>query len=110
MHVRASTRRLQPRSINTIENGDNNQRPRISRRDISVLQQMMIAFFIFIVGWTPIYFSLVLSHYIMFDPLIIRYGTIVGGLAVLATIINLFLYNHEIKEYLINKIRQCVRL
>lgn len=109
MHVRASTRRVQPQTISAIASDGNKQQQRISRRDISLLQQMILNFCIFTAGWTPVYFILIIDHYIEVDTLIVRYTTIVGGLAVLAIIINLFLYNHEIKEYLTNKIRQSVQ-
>jgi hypothetical protein len=109
IHVRNSTRRVQPQTISTIENGNNNQQPKISRREMLLLRQMIFMFSMFIGGWTPVYLILIITQYIYLDPLIFRYSVVFGELAVLAIIINLFLYNHELKEYLITKVRQCIR-
>ncbi len=110
VHVRTSTRRVQPQMTITNINGENNQQPRITRREIFLLKQMIFMFCVFIGGWTPVYSIVIISEYITVNQLIFHYSVIVGELAVLAIIINLFKCNHEIRQYLFNKIRQYLRL
>jgi hypothetical protein len=106
-NVRASTRRVQPQTNSTITNTSINQQPRISHREISLLKQMIFMFCAFIGGWTPVYVILIIgtSH----DPMIFQYLVIICQTAMLAITINFFICNHEIKQHLINKIRQCLR-
>jgi len=54
----------------------------------------------FIGGWTPVYSIVIISEYITVNQLIFHYSVVVGELAVLAIIINLFKCNHEIRQYL----------
>ncbi len=108
-HVRASTHRVQPQRIGTNLITINNQHPRISRRDISLLKQMIFMFCTFIAGWIPPYLLLILNVLFTFNQLIFQYSVVVFELAVLAITINLLICNHEIKEFIINKIRQWVR-
>jgi hypothetical protein len=106
-HARDSTRRVQPKPNSRISNASNNQQRRISRREISLLKQMILMFCIFIAGWTPVY-GILLSG-ANFNAIAFRCFVIVCEMAMLAITINFFICNHEIKEYFINKIRQCVR-
>jgi hypothetical protein len=108
-HVRASTRRVQPQTIGTNSNNNNIQHARISRRDISLLKQMIFMFCTFIGGWTPVYAILVINIIITLNPLIFRYSATVCEMAMLAIAINLFKCNHEIKDFLIIRIRRWVR-
>jgi hypothetical protein len=110
VHVRNSTHRVQPQMTNTNANRENNQQPRIGRREISLLKQMIFMFSMFIGGWTPIYSIVIINQYLNFTELIFHCSLIVAELAVLAIIINLFKCNHEIRQYLFNKIRQYIRL
>jgi hypothetical protein len=105
-HVRASTRRVHPQTTGTLTNTSINQPPRIGRREISLLKQMIFMFCTFIGGWTPVYVILFLG--ISYDPMVFRYLVIICQTAMLAITINFFICNHEIKEFLINKIRRCV--
>ncbi len=108
-HVRASTRRVQAQTISANTSSRNNQHPRIRHRDISLLKQMIFMFCTFIVGWTPAYSILIINDIITLNLMIFRYSVIVCELAMLAIAINLLICNHEIKEFLINKIRRRVR-
>jgi len=111
LNVRVFTRRIQPQSIDIVTNTNNNQQqqqPRISRRDILLLKQMIFMFCTFITGWTPVYSILIFNQFLTFDSLIFQYSVIFCRITTLAITINFFISNHEIKEYLINQIRQCV--
>jgi len=108
-HVRASTRRVQAQMISMNTRINNNQHAKISRRDISLLKQMIFMFCTFIGGWTPAYSILIINQFITLNTVIFRYSVIVCELAMLAIAINLFISNHEIKDFLINNIRRWIR-
>ncbi|CAF1365890.1 unnamed protein product [Adineta steineri] len=107
IHVRKSSLRVHPGRLNTITNGINHQQSRISRRDISLLKQMIFTFTMFIIGWTP---ALVINTvdvmiFVNFD--VQMASVYLSVICLLAVIINLFIYNHEIRRYLFDSIRRC---
>ena len=109
-YVRNSTHRVQPQAVTTITNENNNQQQlKLSRREISLLRQMIFMFAMFIGGWTPVFSILIISQYIYIDQSIVQSFVIVSELSILAIIINLLMCNHELKEFLVNKVRQCVQ-
>jgi hypothetical protein len=108
-YVRASTRRLQPQNIDINTTSNNNQQPIISRREISLLKQMILMFCAFIGGWTPACSVIIIEQLITLNPLYLQCSLKIFEIAMLAITINFFICDHEMKEYLINKIRQLVR-
>ena len=94
-YVRSSSRRVQAQ----INSGDN-QQLKISRRDIFLLRHMVLMFCIFVGGWAPIYISAFLSYYIAFEIRVFSILIIWCELALLLDMIDLFLYNHELRNYL----------
>ncbi|CAF0859162.1 unnamed protein product [Adineta ricciae] len=60
-HVRSSTRRVQPQNPSawasriTTQQENRQQAPKISRREISLLRQMIFMFAMFIGGWSPVF-------------------------------------------------------
>ncbi len=106
-YVRSSTRRVQPQGLHVSTNANNHiqQQPIISRRDISLLRQMIFTFLIFILGWTPVYLTIIISNFIRIDPLISYITAIISQLCILNIIINLFFNNHELKQYLTDRLR-----
>ena len=109
MHVRASSLRVQQHGIGTNTNANNNQQATLSRRDISLLKQMIFMFLTFIGGWTPVYTVLILGQLLDISQLFFLYFVIICEIGMLAITINLFKCNHEIKEYLITKFRPNTR-
>jgi hypothetical protein len=101
LYVRSSIRRIQPQMINPV----NIQRTKISRRDILVLRQMIIIFVLFIGGWTPIYLSVLLDKLVYIDSLVVPYTVLFGELCLLSIMIHLFIYNRQLRRYLLLKIR-----
>lgn len=101
-YVRSSTRRIHPHMTNTNTNDNNAQHPRISRREIALLRQMIFMFMMFFIGWTPIYLIVIITQYIYFHPLIFLYSVVSGEVHLFLININLFYCNHQVKEYLIN--------
>jgi hypothetical protein len=108
-YVRASTRRVQPQNIDINTNSNNNQQPIISRREISLLKQMIFMFCAFIGGWAPACCVIIIEQLVTLNPLYFQCSLKIFEIAMLAITINFFICNHEMKEYLINKIRQLVR-
>jgi len=109
MHVRASSRRVQPHNTGINTNANNNQQATLSRRDISLLKQMIFMFFTFIGGWTPVYTVLILDQLLNISQLFFLYSVVICEIGMFAITINLFKCNHEIKEYLISKFRPNTR-
>ncbi len=108
-YVRASTRRVQPQISGINTNSNNNQQPIISRREISLLKQMIFMFCAFIGGWAPACSVIIIQQFIILNPLYFQCSLKIFEIAMLAITINFFICDHEMKEYLINKIRQLVR-
>jgi hypothetical protein len=108
-HVRNSTRRVRPQIVNTLTNRNNIQPARLNQRDTSMLRQMIFMFLMFIGGWTPVFASLIISQFINFDPLVTPMTVLFGELCLMSININLFIHNHVLKQYLLNKIRQFFR-
>ena len=95
-YVRSSTNRVQPSSM-TVTNTQH-----INRRDKHILRHIIIMWSIFVGGWSPVYIyssvssSLSTSVYFSF--------MILAEVSVLLDIINLFIYNHELRKYFLYKI------
>jgi len=108
-YVRASTRRVQPQISTINANANNNQQRIISRREISLLKQMIFMFSTFIAGWAPACSIIIIQQLITLSPLFFQCSIKVFEVAMLAITIKFFISDHEVKEYLINKIRQHVQ-
>jgi hypothetical protein len=95
-YVRSSTNRVQPSSM-TVTNAQH-----INRRDKHILRHIIIMFSIFVGGWSPVYiYSLVrstLSASVYFSLMIL------AEVSLLLDIIDLFIYNHELRKYFQDKI------
>jgi len=101
IHIRSSTFRVQSRVLSVTENNMNNVRQaKISRRDVHLLRHMIVILLIFLGGWTQLYVLLSTQNRFLIDPIESACFTIWCQLAVLCDIIDLYLYNHEIRNYL----------
>jgi hypothetical protein len=107
IYARSSTRRVQPQIINSLTNAPNIQQTKISRREISLLRQMIFMFSMFIGGWSPSYFITVINDFIIINPIIYQCAVLLCEISLLSIIINLFMNNRELRQYLLNKIRLC---
>jgi hypothetical protein len=105
-HVRSSSRRVNPQIISAITNTVNAVQQKISRREISLLQQMIFMFSMFVIGWSPSYITIILSYFISLDPMTLRLAVLFSELCLLGIIMNLFIHNHELRQYLMNNIRR----
>ncbi len=99
-YVRASTNRVQPIAADP----KNNQQQAINRRDLYLLRHMIIMFSIFAGGWSPIFIYAIFVPDISFTSLIASLLFLLAEVFLLFDIIDLFLYNHELRRYLLDKI------
>ncbi len=99
-YVQSSSRRIQPVSRTTITNHNHGQKPKINRRDIHLLRHMIIMFFVFIVGWVPIYITSIIQLQTSVSTLTLRILSLLAGISLLCDMIDLFLYSHELRQYL----------
>jgi hypothetical protein len=75
----------------------------LTNRDSRVLKHMIFMFLVYITGWTPIYFCIVFQPS-WFNFLIFDFMQLMPQLSMLIDIINLFIYNHELRNYFNRKI------
>ena len=104
-HVQASSRRVQPAGQLTVENND--QSVKLSRRDVHILRHMIIMLFVFIVGWTPIFITGVIMNYVSVSTLTLRILSLLTEISLLCDMIDLFLYSHELRQYLQRTLLPC---
>lgn len=104
IHVRSSVRRVNPQINSAVPNTINAPQQKISRREISLLQQMTFMFSMFVVGWSPSYLTILISYFISLNPITLRLTVIFAELCLFGIIINLFIRNRELKQYLMANI------
>ena len=97
-HVRASSRRVQTASVPH----EGQQQPKINQRDLSLLRHMIIMFCITLSGRAPVPVYQVIGHSRGFNMSILQTLLVWYELALLANIVDLFLYNHELRKYLVD--------
>ncbi|CAF2132570.1 unnamed protein product [Rotaria magnacalcarata] len=93
-YVRASSNRIQPQMI-----PENAQRTKFSHRDMKLVRHMIFMFCIFVGGWTPIYIMAIINFYSVINTIISSSLTILCELASFINIIDLFLYNRQLRKY-----------
>jgi len=105
--VHSSTRRVHALTITTFSARNSNRQ---HARDIHLLKHIIFMFIVFIIGWAPVYvFSVVDPNEYMFSWI----SLILELLPVLSSLINmvdLFLYNHELRQYLKEQFFKCLYL
>ena len=94
-YARSSTRRVQPQ-----RHSGENQQPKINRRDMFLLRHMILMFCIFVGGWAPVYIAIILSFHISIELRVFYTLTVLCEIAILIDTMNLYLYNHELRNYL----------
>jgi len=95
-HVRQSTQRIQP-THPTISHAS------LQRRDIRLLQHMIILFCLFIVGWCPIYISAFIDA-LQYNPLVNLLFMTLAELSIFFDILDLFLYNHDLRRFFLYEV------
>ena len=108
IHIRSSIRRVQPQTTNSLTNANNIQQVKITRREISLVKQVIFMFTMFLCGWSPIYSLVVLDDIIYLNRLTIPISVLFGEVCLLSIIIHLFIYNCKLRKFLLNKILSCL--
>ncbi len=96
LKVRSSSRRIHTTALPSTAAIDRRQQ---NARDVHLLKHMLFMFVVFIMGWAPIYtYSLIVqnpySYYLLFIVL-----QVLPVFSVVVDILDLFLYNHDIRQY-----------
>ena len=107
IHIRSSANRIQRQASNTLISTGNSQHSKISRREVTLVKQMTFMFVMLIVGWSPIFIVTVLSSYFVVGLLIYHTAYVFCELSILNLILTLFRINHDLRQYLLGKIRCC---
>lgn len=110
-HVHASSRRVQaqdrPRANS--EESSSLSLGIISRRDLQLLRHFIIMFCIFIGTWSPIYIYSVVEPTAPRTSLILSLLILLAECGILIDMINLYIYNRELRQYLRDRIQKCFR-
>jgi hypothetical protein len=99
-YVRSSTNRVQPSSVVKKDN----RHQHINQRDLHLLRHMIIMFGVFVGGWSPSYIYTTIVVNVDFTSVTVSLLILLAELSLLFTIINLFLYNHELRRHFQDKI------
>ncbi len=98
LYARQSTRRVRP------TNGENANIPILGQRDAHLLKHMIFMFAVFSGGWAPPYMLRAVTESVSgFSPIVLQIFYIIPATCILIVIVDLFLYNHELRKYLINR-------
>lgn len=112
IYIRKSFQRVHTQSMaNETSNANHSQKQsnRISRRDISLLKQMIFIFVVFLVGWTPALIVNTITTVSDVDDIIMGVCIYLSVICPLCLMINLFYLNHDVRHYIANKFRRCIR-
>ncbi|UJR12297.1 hypothetical protein I4U23_017008 [Adineta vaga] len=102
--VRSSSRRVH--EITVVVTSITNTNHQQHRRDIKLLKHIIFLFIVFILGWGPLYIVLALTDLILPDWL---YSVlqIPPTFATIIQVVDLFIYNHEVRQYWKERINRC---
>jgi hypothetical protein len=81
-------------------NPNNGQEPKLSHRDFHLLRHMIIMFFVFILGWGPIYIISIIMTQVPVSLFVLKLLSLLAELSLLCDMIDLFLYSHKLRKYL----------
>lgn len=84
------------------------QSTRISRRDIYLLRHTIFMFTMFALGWTPIFTLVAIDYHNTVNQLVYTALQILTVVASVSCMLDLFLYNHELRKYIKDKIFFCL--
>jgi hypothetical protein len=99
-YVRRSTRLLQ------LMNVDSAQAVTLSRREAYLLKHMIFMFTVNFCGWAPIYTVLAVNLSLIvtaFSPVGLQIFLTMPVVSILINVVDLFLYNHELRKYFTKK-------
>jgi hypothetical protein len=98
IYARRSTRRVRT------TNGESANALILSQRDAHLLKHMIFMFAVFFCGWTPPYMMKAVTESVSgFSPIAMQIFYMIPAVCILIVIVDLFLYNHELRKYLTNR-------
>jgi hypothetical protein len=80
------------------------QQSKISRRDLHLLRHTIFMFCTFIIGWCPVFILSAIDYSGSVTELVYTILEILAVLGSLGCMLDLFLYNHELRRYIKDKI------
>lgn len=108
VYVRSSSRRNSANTKNYLSHNGQRKLRRNTRRDKRLLLHIIIMGVLFTIGWGPVYTISCLRLLIKLHPLVFPCSIIIAELCLMGIVIDLFVYNHELRHRLIKKIRHCL--
>ncbi len=100
IYVRRSSRRVQPMNVGSA------QAATLSRREAYLLKHMIFMLAVYVCGWAPIYIILGVNLSLVvtgFSPVELQVILLMPPVSILINVVDLFLYNHELRKYFTNK-------
>ena len=108
LNVQASTRRI--RALNSASNNQVQKHGNTHARDTYLLKHMLFIFIVTVIGWTPIYVLGLLENEDALFEWIPSIARILPVFSSLINILDLFWYNHELRQYISEKCVKIMRL
>lgn len=106
--IRSSSNRVDAQPSMAIISSTNRTRyKRITRRDSHLLRHMIIMVAVFVGGWTPLYTLFAIQTQPLANSMLSDVFTLLCQLALLYDIIQLYVYNREIRRFLAKSIYRC---
>jgi hypothetical protein len=105
--VHASTRRVH--ALRTNSSLPENVKPQ-NTRDMYLLKHMIFIFVVYLIGWTPIYIIPVLKLSEGITTWLDQFLQILPAISSMVIIMDLFFYNHEVRQYLKERLLKCLQL
>lgn len=99
VYARRSSRRVQA----THRNDD--QRSILNKRDVRLLKHMIFLFSVIFIGWIPIYIAMVINSYVLFSNIVYVSFRLLPAVCLLIEVADLFWYNHELRQYLKDRLK-----
>ncbi len=98
IYAHRSARRVRP------TNGESANTPILSQRDAHLLKHMIFMYVVFFCGWAPPYMIRAVTVSVsVLSPIVVQIFYISSAACILIDIVDLFLYNHELRQYLTNR-------
>lgn len=98
--VRSSSKRIQPSfSINRVC-----LQQIISRRDLHLIRHMIFMFCLFIVGWSPVCIHSIVAGVVDYHDTTLLVLALVAEVSLFCCVMNLYLYNHDLRVHLKNQV------
>ena len=79
----------------------------LNNRDVSLLKHMIFLHIIFVIGWAPIAFIPILELFITIPHSVALLLRVLPSISLLINIVDLYVYNHELRQYFREDFLKC---